>query len=491
VLAPTGTKQTPLAWRTLDTWNREVGRGAVSVTLDPQGYGQAEIELPASLQGSFKCEAFAAAQAPTDVSAMPQAEVIYHVLPHLKSPAEVPDSFFGGHVSLTPYNLLIAEKAGFCWLRLHPPLTTKWMVVEPRKDEFVFNTAGVARARQQGFHILGNFDTTPAFRADAAPADAAKSTWYTSFAPASLDDWSNYVRRTAKAFAPYIDHWEVWNEPDGGFLRVRDGQDKEQVYLKLVEAARKAVNEAEPGAKLIGPTVATLERPFATHVLAKGLGKSLDGLSFHLYSEDLGPEEKRPPLLDQIQALRNAEIEGGTENLPLWHTEGGIWLQHGNTWLKTTGKPPIVTTSVADAASTLVRTAVALKAMGVTHHFMYAAYASPAGRVVYRDECSGMIDVNGIPHAALGAHAAMVAMIEEATPVKFEQIAAGSAKVSVARFRKGDTPITVLWSRQPATLAAIPDLDAHATAYDMMGNPIPLDATTTVGLSPIYLLSNR
>lgn len=489
VTAPPGQASQALAWRVVDVWDQEIGRGVTAITLDGKGFGQATVKLPGTRFGSFKCEAFAADKAPADPAAMPLAEVIYHVLPKLKSPAESPDSFFGGHVNLSPYNLLIAQRAGFRWLRLHPPLITKWIIEETQKGHLVFDTAGVARAKQLGFTLLGNFDTTPAFYADAPPADAARSAWYASYPPADMDAWSNYVTQTAKAFGPYISHWELWNEPDGGFLRVRSGQDKAQVYLHLAQVTRPVLDAAEPGAQLIGPTLEGPGRPFGPEVLSQGAAKVFDAISFHFYGDNLDPAEQRPSLAAQLDGLQKAAIQGCGKPLPLWDTEGGIWLNQGNTWLKTTGVPATAATTVFDAAHTLVRTAVTLKAMGIARHFMYAAFATPSGRMIYRDECSGFIDVNGIPHAALGAHAAMVSLLDDAAPIGFSQVDVGPAKVSLAQFKKGNGTISAVWSRLPVKLAAIPGIDvAHVTAFDMMANPLEINAGTTAGISPVYLL---
>jgi hypothetical protein len=485
VAAAPGASTLPVRLRLVDYRERELSHWSVNVPLDQSGWGQTDVSLPADRFGGFKVEACLDGDAP---DAIPRAELIYSVVPHLKPMREVKDSFFGAHVNLTSYNLDIAERLGMRWLRLHPPLSTKWMMVEPEKGKFDFYTEGAALAYNRGFHLLSLFDTAPWFYADADPVEAKKSRWYTSFAPADWDAWRTYVQKTATAFGPYIQNWEIWNEPDGGFLRVPPGKDKPTVYVKIVTETRKALDDAGMHFNLVGNAAADLNRPFTLQELKLGGGAQVDALSFHLYNEDRSPDEKKPPLADQLEAMRQFKNRSGA--VPeLWDTEGGIWLNAGRSWLRSARVPSSVSTTVADAASSVVRMNAALKAMGVHRYFYYTAMAEPFGRTVYRDECSGIIDVNGVPHAAGAAYAATVYFLEDASPIGLEVKPVGDGKVTLAKFQTSDSRITVLWTRTPLELEAIPGLDwKGASGFDMMGNPIDVSAQTKVTIDPIYLI---
>jgi hypothetical protein len=485
VTTATGEKEIPVHLRLLDYRDRELKQSDTVVNLDAEGRGHTSMLLPADRLGGFKVEARLGKNAS---AAVPNADLLYSVVPRLKPPAEAGDSFFGGHVNLTPYNLAIAERLGFRWLRLHPPLCTKWMVVEGTKGTFQFGTQGVARARERGFHVQGTFDTTPWFYADGDPAQTRGSAWYSSYPPADWPAWRNYVQKTAVAFGPYVQAWEIWNEPDGGFLRVKPGEEKEKVYVNLVRQTRKALDDAGIHAFLIGNVAATLDRPFTWRELEMGGGKEVDALSFHLYNEDRGPEEKQPALADQLAKLRSYPNRSGKAP-DLWNTENGIWLSSGRSWLASAEIPAGVSTTMADAANTVTRALAGLKAMGVKRYFQYAAFAAPSGRIVHRDECCGIIDVNGVPHPAGAAYAAAVYFLEDAQPAGLEVLAAGSAHVTMAKFHAAAGPITVIWSRDAVKLGQIPGLDwLRASGFDLMGNPISLSPDTPVTLDPIYLV---
>jgi hypothetical protein len=150
--------------------------------------------------------------------------------------------------------------------------------------------------------------------------------------------------------------------------------------------------------------------------------------------------------------------------------------------------PSSVSTSVADATNSTARSLIGNKALGVQRQFYYQTYAEPSGRIVYRDECAGMIDVNGVPNPAGAAYAAAVYFLEDATAIGLDVRAAGAGHVTVAKFKGPQGLVTVVWSRDSINLSQIPDLDwKKASAFDLMGNPITLTADTTITLDPIYM----
>jgi len=483
-----GTKSASVLFRLVDYRDRELRSWTSPVSLDAAGSGQLDVSLPSDRLGGFKVEAYLDGDAP---NSLPLTELIYSVVPRLKPPGDEPDSFFGAHVYLTPYNLAIAERVGFRWLRLHPPLTTKWMVVEAEKGKFDFDTTGVALARSQGFQLLGTLGTTPWFYADGDPALTHESTWYKSYPPKDWDAWRTYVQKTATAFSPYIWNWEIWNEPDGEFLMVPHGEDKAQVYVKIVSQTRQALDDAGVHAFLIGNAVAHLEGPFTLKELGLGGGKEVDALSFHIYSDDRGPEEKKPPLADQIAQMRQFQNRSGA--VPeVWDTEGGIWLNGARSWLNSAEIPSTVVTKVEDAANTIVRTVAGLKALGVKRYFYYAAGTEPSGCTDYRDDGRGMMDTNGIVQPAGAAHAAAVFFLDDATPVGLETKSIGNSQVVFARFQTADSKIAVIWARHPVKLGQIPESEwKDATGFEMMGNPMPLSSDTEINLDPIYLIRKK
>jgi hypothetical protein len=209
--------------------------------------------------------------------------------------------------------------------------------------------------------------------------------------------------------------------------------------------------------------------------------------SVHLYNEDVGPDEKRPDLAEQLAKMRSYPNRSGTTP-EIWNTENGIWLNTARSWLGSAEIPVNVSTTIADAANTVSRDLAGLKAMGVKRYFHYTATATPSGDIVNRDECRSIIDTNGVPHAAGAAFAASVYFLEDAQPIGLDIRPVGASHVTVAQFSSAKGPVTVIWSRYGVTLGQVPGLDwQKASGFDIMGNPITLSPQTKVTLDPIYL----
>jgi len=463
-----------------DYRERKSAETSVSLTTDTAGYGDQTFEVPTKQYGAFRIEARRAG------SPELLAEQLYSVLPTLPPPAQRPDSYFGGHVDLTPYGLEIARKAGFRWLRLYPPLSTLWMTVEPAPGKWDFRTDHVKAAHAEGFKILGLLATTPDFAADRDPAKRTPARWATSYPPADLGAWKEYVTRCTGAFGSSIDAWEVWNEHDGGYMQVRPGVKKEDVYERLLQSAREAVNATGKPTILLGPGVAQVNASLGWEALARG-ANCLDAFSFHFYSLAAGGGSPNDdfvlPLIHKYFEYKNRS----GERMPLWITEGGTYLNGSQSWLATYRIPPSSSVTPPQAAASVVRGALLFKALGVHRYFDYQAAASASGRMVHEDITCPFIDVTGIPGPGIAAHAAMVALTEDASPAGFESKEINGVKVKTAHFRSRTGPIDAYWSTAPLPLAAVVHLQPGDEVRDMMGNPLT-PTETKLGEFPIYLL---
>ena len=468
--------------RVVDPWDQVVGRFDLPVKKAVDVPATVPLSLPTDRFGGFKCVV-----SEKGGDGRPLAEILYVVVPQLKPLKEAaPDSFFGTNALLTPYNLHIMEKGGFRWLRLYGPIHTLWITVEPRPGEWTFSTEGIRRAHEMGFQILGLLATVPPWHADVDPQHAADYHWWNSSPPNDWDAWADYVHRTQAAFGD-IHHWEVWNEPDCGYLQVKPGEKHDDVYLTILEHTAAV---SRPGDTVIGDVASHFPNPFIDGVLEKGGAAKMDAFSFHDYDASSGRSPDEMGNVAGIEAIGKRTNRSG-QPLPLWVTEEGVYLDDGKEWLELPQIPTTEKMSIGDAASTIVRTVVCLKAIGLQRHFFYAALAQPSGRAVYRDDCSGMIDVNGIPLPSLAAHAAMVSFLEDAPAEGFEELAVDGKKVSVAHFRKDGKKLDVLWAQAQGAvpLGAIPGVTLSGRqAFDLMANPIPVDERTVLTRKPIYLL---
>ncbi|MDR2675277.1 MAG: hypothetical protein LBC18_10570 [Opitutaceae bacterium] len=489
VVADEKPKTTPAYDLTVvDFLDRRVTGARIQAPTDADGAGGVEFAAPASRHGIFKIIARAAG-APAD--ALPAAEQLYTVLPALPPPAERPDSFFGAHVDLTPYNLEIARRAGFRWLRLYPPMLTKWMALETAPGKWRFPTRELESGKALGFQFLGSFDTVPDWHADSDPTPGAiQNRWCFAYPPSDIGAWKDYVTRAFAAFSPCISAWELWNEPDGGYLQVKPGVKKGDVIMTLLDATREALDATGKPFVLIGPAFASPSPPLAWELLERGAGAKLDALSFHYYLFGAGGNNPDPVSMLSILEKYRAHKNHAGATLPLWQTEGGPYISGGRSWYDSWRIPPSSSMSPAQAAASMTRTALFHKAMGVIRYFAYSAPASETGHKAHDDGCSGFIEVTGLPSHGIAAHAAMVALTEDAAPRGFEKNAVAGGAVSVARFANAQTgDVDVYWSADAIPITEAAALREGDQVLDMMGNiiaPAKLEQTAT-GEFPLYV----
>ena len=470
-----------------DYLNHKKTLKTVRIEGDAKGMGQVVFNVPTAGFGAFLIEARQALAQAQSLKPL-LAEQVYCVLPVLPQPSERPDSFFGGHFDMTTYNMEIARRAGFRWLRLYPPLITQWMAVEHTPGNWLFRVPEVVLAKTKGFKILGNLGTTPDFAADLDPQNKTITRWTRSYPPAEIQRWQDYVTRTVNAFGDNVDAWEIWNEPDGSYMQLRPDRDKTQVYMDMLKAARQAVDATGRKVFLMGPAISSINESLGWELLEHGAGQYLDAFSFHHYS--LSQSGNSPdtsfinPLLTRYASHQNRQ----GKILPLWHTEGGIYLSGSQSWLATYRIPHSSSVSPALAAASMVRAALYFKASGVKRYFDYQLGTSRAGRKVHEDITCGFIEVTGIPSLGIAAHAAMVKTVEDSTPAGYESRTINKALLHIAHFDSDLGEIDAYWSNDTIALSDILVPKGQCQVYDMMGNPIALK-DAQVNRYPIYVLT--
>jgi sugar lactone lactonase YvrE len=290
-----------------------------------------------------------------------------------------------------------------------------------------------------------------------------------------------------------VDAWELWNEPDGGYLPVKPGVPKADVIRTLLDATHEALAATGRPFTLVGPAVSEINAQLGWQILDAGAGAKLDAFSFHFYSTAAaGAIPGSAQALELLARYRTHTNRFG-QSLPLWHTEGGPWLSGGQSWLATSRMPASSSMTPPQAAAAIVRTALFFKANGVLRHFLYVVAASETGRDIQADGTSACVDVTGIPGPGLAAHAAMVSLTEDAAPASdgaFETTTAGDSAVSALHFTKTGAEagnIDVYWSTKPVALATVTALRAGDVVCDMMGNTVSAIAAMT-GEFPLYIL---
>ncbi len=484
VQARPGSRDLALDGSIVDVQGRSLRDLSLKVRLNRKGRGRATLDdLPTDRFGAFK---LILREKGLDASHRPATELQYQVLPQLPKLNEAaPDSFFGGHPLLKPCSLAVARRVGIRWIRLHPPLDTKWAVVEPVEGRWDFPKAGLKRASAMGFRILGSLDQTPDHRADTP--DAPRRTWrgLGNYPPKDWSAWREYVRRVMAAY-PFIKHWEVWNEPDlRGFMEDpfdadRHGRTRAELYLKFVRHTRQAVEQSRADVQIAVGAVANVRSEFQQNMLSAGAAKYADIVSFHHYGID-APDLRK--LVRQMQKQTGADGNA----VEVWHSEGAGTIPICS-WLRESRYPHQEPEAVSHLCAATATQMIAYKAMGVRRYFHYPGpTAGPQGRFVYRNDFAYGSDVSGLPLPLWASYAACVRILEGAQPAGLKELDVDGNVVWRASFLKNDKRIDVVWSKTALPLADLPGLSTEGrTVLDMMGNPAPGRPLT--GPAPLYVV---
>ena len=259
------------------------------------------------------------------------------VLPENRSSHEYSDFLLGAHLRFDRENTALADDSslrlkqaldwGISGVRMHPPLSTKWWMVEPEQGKFVFHDEVVDEPGKFNISVLGLLDGTARF-ASTAPPDVLQSedAWlgWGAYPPKNIADWENYVYRMVKHFKGRIHCWEVWNEPDHIFLRLPPSEHsrKAAVYLRLLQSAWNAAKRADPNCVIVAGSVTAGGKSFLLECIEMGMLNYCDAVSFHGYGRDQAAATKGAAAFDIAVEL---QIKMKEHNLikPIWDSESG------------------------------------------------------------------------------------------------------------------------------------------------------------------------
>ncbi len=384
-----------------------------------------------------------------------------------------PVSPFGNHARFNRASLDEALKLGVSWLRMHPPLATKWFVVEKDKGHFVYPDEAVALAKGRGFNILGSLDTTPRW-ASSAPSDlkSQEADGFRSYPARDLADWERYVYQTVLHFKGVIDYWEVWNEPDSSFLNVAGfmgERRKPAVYAELLKAAYRAAKRANPDAVIVaGCSSSQTPEDWVEKIFSEGAYDYMDVLSFHYYTDGRPGDELGTPTSVHINKIRGLMRKYGKgRQKPIWETESGIMFP-GSAYGNLLQVGPGYRTP-EDAATYLVRNYIHLLSSGVEKWFYYSMVSSHR---IDRAEATGFFEWDGSPRPAAVAYAQLAWALSN---TRFSRVLSLPTGLQGAEFIGPDRAVQIVWDRDRPKNSPLPVLIrnpgsySEVVVYDMMG----------------------
>lgn len=284
--------------------------GSFSKTVAANGTATQNLTLVVALKGTYTLEV-------TAVSASPALTVTKSIPFSVVAPisGSVGDGIFGvsNHFAQgkgdIEKNLTIAQRAGVQWIRDE----MYWGQSELTKGAYTFPAQWdnyVNAAIAKGMKVLVVLD----YGNSLYTADGND----TPHTPAQYAAFANYAAAVANHFAGRVDHFEIWNEWNGGLGNAnRYGAD---VYANLLKAAHDAIKGVNANATIIGCSTSTVDGGFINNTLAAGGYNYMEGVSIHPYTPPASGEVGNPgwyTIASAMDTVNNLFIPRGGAK-PVW-----------------------------------------------------------------------------------------------------------------------------------------------------------------------------
>ncbi|MGQ9635269.1 MAG: hypothetical protein ACUVXB_13620 [Bryobacteraceae bacterium] len=168
-------------------------------------------------------------------------------------------------------HLAIMQQAGIKWGRQD----FTWRQIETAPGRYNLDPyERIVRAyHKHGMHLFGNLAYNPKFH-DPRTLEGVAA-------------YCRFAREVVEKFRGRVNHWQLWNEPNGGFW---DGTPEE--YARMAAAAGRVIHEANPEAKVLALNMAFCDILWARTVLKLIPYDSFDIVCYHPYRIPSPPEEQ-------------------------------------------------------------------------------------------------------------------------------------------------------------------------------------------------------
>ena len=247
---------------------------------------------------------------------------------------------------------------------------TAWSQIELAKGEFKWDNldGALANAESKGMtDILMVLGTTPEWAVKKGAVEKGQDHYPqpgAASAPATLQDWDDWVTAVVTRFKGRISSYEIWNEAN--LKNFYDGSPEE--LAEMTARAYKIIKAADPEALVVSasPALRLSARfdafyPKYLAALAKA-NWPVDVLSLHAYPSGEGNPQIRGQL---IETFRSAVVEAGAPaDILIWDTE----LNYG---LAGPGDIPKTDITGPAAAGWIVRTYIDNLRFGIERAYWY------------------------------------------------------------------------------------------------------------------------
>ncbi len=140
------------------------------------------------------------------------------------------------------------------------------------------------------------------------------------FVPPSKKEWARFVRKVSKRYAPYVDAWEVWNEPDSpSFMK----PNTVAAVKQLMKSAYGLLKYYDPTSVVLNGPIGDISNTKFVRNMYKKAGQYFDELSIHLYyCDEYVHNGNNGKLFQDLDALYKA-IPRARRDQKIWITELG------------------------------------------------------------------------------------------------------------------------------------------------------------------------
>jgi hypothetical protein len=405
------------------------------------------------------------------------------------------DSPFGINNAFNPdtpdldARLAAMQQAGIKWGRQD----FTWRRIEKTKAEYDWSgyDALVEKCRAHGLSIFGNLSYQPQF--------------YDLRTDEAVQAYAAFARAAVKRYAGKVDYWQIWNEPNLGFLK-----GDVEAYAKFLAAAGKAVHEANPKAKVLALNMAFCDVLWASNAMQRVPNDAFDIVCFHPYRNPNAPEDKfdwwvtdqyvkrfHPDLTTNYPLAHQSFLEQTDELIavmkkfgapkPLWVTEICF-----NTHIHPYGVPEL------RSADLLVRFYVQAIASRKIEKVFWWTLKDGGEQQFDAAEMVGLMRADFTPKYSYYAYGVMTRMLEGKRWVRNDAFGPDVFACVFTDDAKGEDTI-VAWANKPFAYARINNTERGLTQYDVFGtkrivtfnkqrtgaNPFPF------GESPIYIVGPK
>ena len=144
--------------------------------------------------------------------------------------------------------------------------------------------------------------------------------------------WGARVQQVVAHFAPYVDYWEAWNEPN---ISYGTGTD---YVAKILHPFSQAVLAADPTAQRIGGTVVGIGSvPYWQEIVKAGGLADMDIAAIHPYPGHNRSFEEEG-FLSKVAQTKAIIAAGGKPDMPMWITEFAFWSNGPGNWFSQADK---------------------------------------------------------------------------------------------------------------------------------------------------------